>query len=354
MLFRIFFFFLIFPAFLCAETIKIGLILPLSGAMANVGAAGRDAALMALEDVKGKTRNDYELIIEDDRLSTEPAAREAQKLIHRDKVSAIVSTWSYGGQIVSPLAAKAGVPHIGVAWDATIADGDSNFLHLTPPEEFMRAFLEAFQKLGIKKVALLGIEESGSVYALDVFERLATEYGVDVIFRDSLLWEGVDFRSVVSRIAQEKPEYLLFNFGGDAYTENLLKQMKIQKVEFPFTAITAFDTVSNPGLIEGIWYVSDSYLPDDFAARFEKRYGHAIRYGVGNFYEALRLLQKAFDESEDASAAEAIKKLREVKNLDSVFGATSVDERGVFRYPPRYMMVRDGKREMISLEDIVE
>ncbi len=335
------------------EPIKIGVILPLTGDMAAVGAACRDAIRMAEQDRKSATPR-FKFIFEDDKLAPLEAAKAAQKLLKVDKVSAIISTWSYGGTIVSPLAERAKVPHIGVAWDHHVADGEYNFLHLTPPSEFMRKFLEAFKKLGVTRVALLGVEESGSVFALDEFVRIAPEYGVKVVYRDAVLWDLKDFNSLVTKITQARPEYLLVNLGGDILNSALQNALQMQKVSFRKTAITSYDVASDLRPLEGRWYVSDSLLPEDFAKNFEERFGHSIRYGVGNFYEAARLLMYGFDMAPLHDSVGAKDELQKIHNMPSLFGATSVDSKGIFSYPARYVRIEAGRRAPITFADIAQ
>ncbi|MBX7143781.1 MAG: ABC transporter substrate-binding protein [Oligoflexia bacterium] len=339
----------------CAEDkIKIGAILPLTGDMAAVGAACRDAIRLAMEEAAPNSHLQYEVLFEDDHLTPTEVAKASEKLLSVDKVNAIISTWSYGGRIVAPKAEKARIPHIGVAWDHLVADGEYSFLHLTPPSEFMSKFLEVFKRLGVKKVALLGVEESGSVFALDEFIRMAPEYGVQVVFRDSVMWDLNDFNPLVSRITRLQPDYLVFNAGGESLTTRLLQAIKNQHVKYKVTAITAFDTLQDTSLIEGRWYVSDSFLPEEFAQRFEKRFGHKIRYGVGNFYEAARLLVNAFESAGANEPQKARNYLASVKDEPSIFGSTSVSEKGIFRYPAQLVRILGGKRTLISESDIVE
>ena len=216
----------------------------------------------------------------------------------------------------------------------------------------MKKFLEVFKKLKIKRVALLGVEESGSVYALEEFIRLAPEYGVEVVYRDSVLWDLNDFNSIVTKISATNPDYLLFNLGGENLAGSLLKSLENQKVQFKYTAITSFDVLEDTSKIEDMWYVSDSYLPDEFANRFSEIYGHKIKYGIGNFYEAMRLLIQSFENAEKANAKNAIKELSTVKNQPSIFGPTSVNEKGIFTYPAKYVRIVDGKRKLTDITEI--
>ena len=336
------------------DRITIGVILPLTGDMANVGAAGRDAVLLALEDLPPDVRGRYRVIFEDDNLSSATAAKAAQKLISVDGVQAIISTWSYGGMVVAPLAERAKVPHIGIAWDHVVAKGEYNFLHLTPPHEFMKRFLEAFRRLKVTRVALLGVEESGSVFAMDEFVRLAPDYGVQVVFRDAVMWDLTDFNSVLARIVKQKPEYLLINLGGDGLVLKLLNSIRRQRASFDITAITSFDVISDLSGVEGRWYVSDSYLPDEMAERFRLRFGHVLRYGIGNYYEAARLLISAYEKAPQRTSAQAKDVLLAMRNVPSIFGPTSVDKEGIFTYPAQYMAIHDGDRQPITPEELVK
>ena len=217
----------------------------------------------------------------------------------------------------------------------------------------MRRFLEVFKAQGIKRVALLGIEESGSVFALSEFIRLAPEYGVEVVFRDSIGWDMKDFNSLVSKIITAKPDYLLYNLGGDQLSLPLLKSLRAFKVQFKLTAITSFDVISDLSQLEGSWYVSDSYLPDDFFKRFSQRFGHTIRYGIGNYYEAVRLLINAHEKLRKDQSKKVIDYLNSNAPFPSIFGTTTVDEEGIFTYPAQYIRIISGKRVLSSFDDII-
>lgn len=177
---RTWLFFLVFAIVLPAVAIaadkrpiiKIGLIAPLSGGMAEAGSAFRDAAKMALDDLPANRNFDYELVFEDDQLKSAQVNVAAKKLIEIDRVDALISTWSYGGIVAAPIAEKAQIPHFGVAWDPKVAEGRFNFIHLTPPSVFMKLFLDEFKSRSLRSVALVGLNENGSIFAFDEFERL--------------------------------------------------------------------------------------------------------------------------------------------------------------------------------------
>ena len=99
---------------LSAQTIKIGLNIPLTGDIPKVGEGSKFAAEMWLEDIKaagglevGGKKHPVELVIEDNESKAESAVKANTKLITEDEVLAIVG----------PQSSKQAVPAGGVAQD---------------------------------------------------------------------------------------------------------------------------------------------------------------------------------------------------------------------------------------------
>ncbi len=74
-----------------AEPIKIGAILPLTGALLKQGPLGKEGIEMALEDANYEVAGrKIELIVEDDATDPTTGLDKARKLVERDKVAAIL------------------------------------------------------------------------------------------------------------------------------------------------------------------------------------------------------------------------------------------------------------------------
>ena len=334
--------------------IKIGLIAPLSGGLAEAGAAFRDAAKLALEDLHADRSFDYELVVEDDQLKSAQVNITAKKLIEIDKVDALISTWSYGGTVAAPIAEKARVPHFGVAWDPKVAAGSYNFIHLTPPSVFLRHFLEEFDKRGLKTVSLVGLNESGSIFAFDEFERLIQGKGIKLLSKDSVNFGDQDFRSIILRLKTKRPEVLLLNLSTPEI-DIFMKQLAEAHYAGEVTAITGFDIAENLSQLEGRWYVSDSIVGDSFAARFNQKYGHTRLYGVGNYYDIVSLLINRYERLGKAepgkkpTSTEIIRSLSSLNGFSSIFGSAEIDDAGIISYPAKLRKIKNGQR--VTLEE---
>ncbi len=357
-----FFLLLVFiPAFCLAspqgqekQVVKIGAIVPLTGSLAHAGAAFRDAMRMALDEVPHDSRFSYELIVEDDGLRASQVATVAQKLINLDHVDAIISTWSYGGIVVAPLAERAKVIHFGVAWDPMVAKGRFNFIHLAPPKTFLPVFLEIFNRLGYKKIATIGMIESGSEFCLTELERLTKNSPFSIIERDTMNYGDFDFRSIIARIEKKHPDIYFTNFG-TIENDLFMKQATNMQVKTPITSITGFDVSENLSLLEGRWYVSDSIMPESFSKRFVERYHHQRLYGVGNFYDAVNLIVDRYEHAPGKSKPEPeslLERMKDLTDFHSVFGTLAMDEEGIISYPVQCREVKNGKRETIPCGEI--
>lgn len=337
--------------------VKIGLIIPLTGALAKTGAAFRDAAQLALEDAD-KKRFNYKLIIEDDNLQPSKVVSAAHKLLKIDKVDAIISTWSYGGSVVAPLAEKARTPHFGIAWDPTVATGRYNFIHLAPPDEFLSKMLPIFRKLGWQGVSAIGITESGSEYAIDRLESLlAQDDQLSLVSKHIAQFDERDFRPFILQSKKYKADVFYVNLVSPML-DLFLKQLSELKVKTPVVAMTGFDTLADLSLAEGKWYVSDSYTPVNLAEKLKARFGHTELYGTGNYYDLVKMIVFIYENTsvaEEKPSTEAIlNSIAHVEEYPSLFGKLNINQEGIISYPAQYLRIKNGKRIPIKAEDIVQ
>ncbi|MEZ4754417.1 MAG: ABC transporter substrate-binding protein [Bdellovibrionota bacterium] len=347
--------FLYCPA-LSAEdnTIKIGIILPLSGSLASVGTSFRDAAKMGLADSGSDLHHKYQLIFEDDKLEPKLAASAAIKLINVDKVDAIISTWSYGGSIVAPMAERAKIIHFASAWDARFATGKYTYLHLSPPEEFVSKLIAGFKYKNYSKVAAIAIQESGSAFALTELEKQLKENKLELVSTQEITdWSETNLRPYLLNAKQKNPDVIYANIVSPMI-ELMLKQAGELKIDIPIVAMTGYDTSNDLGLLEGKWYVTDSYFESELETRFVKQYKHDRLYGASNYYDMIRLLVYIFDKASLPEDREKLPELLEANLADfpSIFGRLELVAPGVFKYPSRYIIVKNGKRLFSSLTEL--
>lgn len=337
-----------FPAFAADKpVVKIGLTVPLTGDNAQIGDAMKGGATLAREDMKTDTKYDYQLVFEDDGMEAKRTAATTGKLINVDKVDAIVSISSGTGGVVSPIAETSKVIHFGLASAQSVADGDYNFIHWTPPSEEARTLVATLEKKGIKTVAMLGLNQQGFLAIRD--EILKQIEGKDIkVTSDQTINPGEkDFRTAIAKAKADNPDIYIVTFFSPEI-EILTKQMREAGIKDNITAIEAFGLSTEPSLFNGLWYVDAALAESNFTEKYTKRFSRAPGFGSPNAYDVFNMLVAAYeaagtDPNVKPSREDVLKKLHELKDFDGVLGNLTVDEKGVVLSPAAVILIQDGK-----------
>jgi branched-chain amino acid transport system substrate-binding protein len=336
--------------------VKIGAIFPLTGNMAHVGNAYRDAVRMALEEVPANSKFHYEAIFEDDQFQLKNTAIAVNKLVSVDKVDVLISMWSNGGNIVNPIAERHQILHFGLAWDPRVARGTVSFDHCTPPSVFLKMDFAAFEKKGWKKFALISFQDSGSIFCLDEFERMAKRAGMEVVYRESVNLSERDFRTIIAKAEARQPDAFFVNLKSPEI-ELFVRQLKEINPKRPITAAGSFDVVQDLKLIEGKWYASGEWTPADFSEKFYAKYGLQQLEGCGNYYDIAKLIIYSYEHLPSAvkpPAAELAKLIQTqyIKQFPSIFGKIEMGSDNILGYSPQLLMIKNGKRVPITLNEL--
>ena len=167
------------------DTVKVGLILPMTGPSSSTGKQAEAAAKLFLQmngnKVAGKT---VELIVKDDTGAADVTKRLAQELVVNDKVSVLMG---FGltplALAVAPIATQAKVPQIVTAAATAIITEQSPYIvrtSFTLPQATV-PMAEWAAKNGIKKVATLVTDYGPGIDAEKAFKDKFTSMGGEVV-----------------------------------------------------------------------------------------------------------------------------------------------------------------------------
>ncbi len=326
--------------------ITIGAILPLTGNLAFLGEAYRDAINLALKDIPSDTRYAYRVIFEDDGFDPKRAASAALKLINIDKVEILFSFGSPAGNAVSPIAETHKIPHInGIASDTHVASGTYNFVHWTPPYEEARVLIEELQKRGISRLGILETNQPGTVAVGDAVRAELAKTSITLVATERFAPGTRDFRSIIGKMKNVGAQMFLLE-ASSPELEILAKQMRELGITEPFTSIEGFEFTEEPALFEGMWYVNAADPTSEFSSRFMAEYGQVPKLGAPNGYDAVNLVVATVEqigEKKNPSASEIIAKLNRVKDFPGAVGRLTVDKEGLILSKATVRMIQDGK-----------
>ena len=333
------------------DTVKIGVILPLSGNNAHLGERLQKSVKLFEEDhpqYKGK----YEFLLEDDQLTNGKTALAAQRLINIDRVKAIATFASGAGHVVAPLAKQKKILHFNSSPDPKVADGDFNFTHSTVAETQTDWLIKGLEAKKAKKVTVISMRTQASMIVSDLIEQKGTERGMTVETKYFNVGER-DFRTPLTklRFEKDKSDYIVIIFFSPEL-EIIIRQLREVGVDAPITTVNCFDFIQDRSIIEGRWYVSFATANEDWNTRFTKIYGAPPTFAEPYLYNILTLITDAYEHSPAASNEEASTWLKTIKDYPSIIGPLNMTDKGVVLSAPACYLIKDKKRTPISLEEL--
>jgi len=279
-----------------SDSVSIGAIFPLSGAVAFYGTESRDGALLALEQTNaagGLLGKKLALLSEDDEGDATKAVNALTKLTTRDKVSIILGSSTSGPtQAMAPIAQSSKV--------VLITPSGTN-INVTKPGDFIfrTCFIDPFQGvvgadfaydiLNSRRAAIL--YDAGADYNTGLAESFRNQFkarGGQVVADEAYQSGDVDFNAQVTRIRAANPDVVFLpNYYNDVSLQ--AKQLRAQGITCALVGGDGWDGLTdNAGdeILNGFWssnFASDTTDPRGvaFVKAFEARFNRpASQFGA--------------------------------------------------------------------------
>ncbi|MEJ2365016.1 MAG: ABC transporter substrate-binding protein [Deltaproteobacteria bacterium] len=197
-----------------ADTVKVGIVLPLTGSQAAFGEIEKQSFDLALEEInaaggiKGKK---LEFLMEDDTGRPEVGRSVAEKLITKDKV--VMLGGGYSSSVTAGLAGVAqqnNMPFLintGSADDIT-EKGFTYVFRLNPPASEYASGVEQFLEKVVKPktVAILYENTKFGTSSSKAFVKSCGKLGIKVLLNEGYEHAGIDFKPILVRVKQLDPD----------------------------------------------------------------------------------------------------------------------------------------------------
>ncbi len=351
------------------DTVKIGLMAPLTGSWASEGQGMKKIVELLAEQQNAKggvLGKKIEVVTEDDGGDPRTASLAAQRLTTKG-VAAVVGT--YGSAVTEAsqtIYDEAGIPQIANGSTAIrlTEKGFKKFFRTAPrDDEQGRMAAQTIEKLGFKKVAILHDSSAYAKGLADEANALLKKKGTEVVFFDALTPKESDYTAILTKLKGANPDVVLFT-GYYPEAGLLLKQKKGMNWNVPFIG---GDATNNVDLVriagkaaEGFYFLSppqpqDLDTPDAkaFLADYQKKYNElppsiwAVLAGDG-----FRVMVAGIAGAKSTDGAKIADYLhKDLKNFSGLSGSIAFDAKGdregeVYRV---YKVDADGKFVMQKL-----
>ncbi len=238
-------------SFAVAKEVKIGIVAPMTGALAAYGQNAYDGIKLANEmQPKLKNGDDVKIVLVDTKGDKVETATSTTRLLTKDGVSAIIGalTSTNTAQVMS-VADKKGVPVVAPAATSDKLLKDKKFGNRV-------CFTDSFQGEVIAKYAkdngyktVVVIRDQAQVYSLGltkVFTKTFKSLGGKVLKKISINSGDKDFKAVVSQVKSLNPDFVFLPLYHPeaAMLARQAKEIALNKPMF------AGDGVGNPTFIE--------------------------------------------------------------------------------------------------------
>ena len=200
--------------------IRVGLMLPYSGAFAPLGVAIENGVRMAINEQGGKLGGrEIEWFKVDDESEPSKGVENATKLVQRDKVDVLIGTVHSGVQMgIQKVARDSGIltliPNAGVHAATRALCAPNVFRTSFSNSQPTLALGEAMVKRGHKKAGWITWKYAAGDEAFEGFKESYTKAGGTIVKELGLPFPNVEFQALLTEIAALKPDAVACFFAG--------------------------------------------------------------------------------------------------------------------------------------------
>ena len=293
------------------KTIKIGLIAGLTGRVADLGIAGRDGVMLAVEEANsnGGVNGKYvELIIKDDKQDPVVCEKALVSMLEQD-VSAIIGPMTSSmGMVVVPHINKHAIPTISPTVSTTELTGIDDYFFRIIPDISNVAVQTAdyiYQKQSYRR--LLVIRDQGNrAFTEPWFQTFKTRFetlgGVEVASVSYVSQDSFNFLELIQQVNVVEYDCLII-LASALDTAMISQQLRKKDIVIPIIAsewASTEDILEYGGnAVEGIEILhsfdknNQSAVFLSFSDRFKERFGYTGSFAAAYAYNAAKILLEA-------------------------------------------------------------
>ena len=327
-----------------ADPIKIGMVVPMTGPIAESGKYGIQGAKLAIDEINkagGVLGRPLELVTEDDQ-SANPTTILAFNKITGDKaiVAVLGPTRSTQIQAIAPAVQKAGVPVMIGGTDPTLTHtGNPWFFRFRPNDNYTVRVMASFgsEVLGKKKWAVVHATDAFGTSAKGLFVDNLKKQGVTPVMVEGQPNNSPDYTAVALNVKQSGADVMatFITYEQDlAIFAKQLGQLGVKPVWIgsPSITTTTARNLAGPALY-GTYAVADFFAGANpqskaFAEKYQAAYKSPADFFSSWPYDAIHVLAKAIEEAKGTEPQKLRTALLAVKGYPGVEGTYTFDKNG--------------------------
>ncbi|MCF7934863.1 MAG: ABC transporter substrate-binding protein [Synergistales bacterium] len=343
-----------------AETVKVGVLAPLTGFAAADGRSVENSVKLAKERINeqgGVLGKDVELVIYDDRADTKEAVALSRKLIQQDQVVAAVGgSYSMPSRAAAQIFNAAQIPFVAayaVHPDITKA-GEFCFRNgFLGTVEGKAAAYVTDTMLEAKTVAMLHADNDFGHALAEGFRVYAKEHGIEILYDKAYPFQEKDYSPYLSRIKELEPDVIV---GSGYYFQAgpMIKQARNMGIDAPFIGDEGADSPKffeiAGDAAEGFIIVtnfnrgSERDIVKSYLSEYRSRFDMEPDMVGASAYDALLIITESINK---AGTTDPVEVQQAMENLEDFAGLTGIikgfTEIGEVVKPVQVQIAKDGR-----------
>lgn len=323
------------------DTIKIGSLYELSGAVAAYGQTQANALQMAVDEINeagGIDGKQVEVVSYDTKSEVSEASILTTRLVEEDQVDIIIGPATTAQmQAAIPVANAAGVTLISpsVTNNDILKDADGNeyeYVYRSSwPNAFQGGGLALFSADNLQAKKVVVIYDNSSDYGTGLFENFKSVYTGEIIEQTIVAGES-DFSAMITNMmTQDFDAVVILSFYQTAGP--IVKQMREFGIQTPIVGSNGFGNdiiydLAGPENMNDVYYASLFPIKEDnsFVQAYVEKYKSKPDMFAALTYDTVYLVKKAIEETGAASREEINQAIDSIEEFSGITGDFVYDE----------------------------
>lgn len=329
------------------DTIKIGIIAPLTGTVASYGVSARNGEMLAINQINangGIFGKQIEVIEMDDKAEATECTNAFNKLMDEGVAAILGPVTSGATTAVAPIADESGMILIAPSATAdTVTEGYSSVFRACFKDSYQGEMAAKFaaETLGVKDVAVM--YASGDAYSAGLYEAFKAgceKYGLNLVAEESSAnITDTDYSAQLTNIAAKNPELIYIPYYYDVSGPFIIPQARQTGFEGYLMGADGWDgtipTMIDDKSVYNNCFFTNHYATDDPSEVVQKFVSdYSAEYGADKLsafaalgYDTAYMLKQAIETAGSADTADIIEAMTGMQ-FSGVTGSFTLDETG--------------------------
>ncbi len=331
---------------LCAGEVKIGVIMPMSGAIGGFGqSANKGIELMHELAPKLKNGDDIKLILVDNKSDKIESANAMDKLVSSDGVTAVLGALTSGNTLaITKKADESKTPVVApVATNVRVTKGREYVSRVCFIDDFQGVVAAnyAFKEMGKKNAAvIIDSKNDYSIGLAKAFEKQYKALGGTIVTKALITGGDKDFKAQLSAIKGSNADFIYMPLYSNEAGLIALQaaQLGLALPVIGGDGIVADQVFFDVGKDTINGYMATNYYSAEakqtpegeaFMSAYEKKYSEKVHVFAAMSADAYNVIVDAMNKCEDPKDKVCVNKnIRATKDFSGVTGVISIDEEG--------------------------